>query len=122
MQPLPHIIDKLFTMHKLLSILCLAFIIACNNQASAPASEKTENKNSASSVVVTNLSTETEMEILAGCVENAKASNLEEAKAFTLCRCVLRQMQEKYPEADSTALVGHLRDTAQVVQMAKQCQ
>ncbi len=70
---------------------------------------------------VTSLPQKSELEILAGCVDNAKA-NLGEAKAYALCKCILGQVQQKYPGADSTALINHLNDTTQVAQMAKQCQ
>jgi hypothetical protein len=109
-------------MHKLLLLLCCACFIACNNQS---ASEKNESSTSTSPAVGTVLSTESEMEILAECVDNAKdnaGNDLDDARAFSVCRCILRQMQERYPNADSTALVNYLTDTTQVAQMAKQCQ
>lgn len=65
------------------------------------------------------------MEILDECIDNAKdnaGNDLDDAKAYSLCRCVLLQMQQKFPNADSSALVAHLRDTTDVVQMARQCQ
>lgn len=113
--------NKLITMHKLLFFLCSLFFIACNNnQSSAPAAEKNAAKSS-NPIHMTSLSEKSELEILSGCVDNAKA-NLGEAKAYSLCKCILGQVQQKHPGADSSALVTHLSDTAEVAQMAKQCQ
>jgi hypothetical protein len=112
-------------MNKLMILLCTVWFAACNNQASTPASDRSDTTRNASAITTTNLSTESEMEILDECIANAKdnaGNDLGDEKAYTLCRCVLLQMQQKYPGADSTALVNYLRDTAQVVQMARQCQ
>ena len=111
-------------MQKLFFILCCALFIACNNEDTSATVDQNESSRTATSVT-TNLSKESEMEILAECVDNAKdnaGNDLDDAKAYALCRCVLLQMQEKYPGADSSALVNYLRDTTQVVQMAEKCQ
>lgn len=105
-------------MSKFLLLFSMALLFACTNQTS----EKNTTDKNAASVVATTLSAESEMEILSGCVAEAKANNVDEAKAFALCRCVLRQMQEKYPTADSAQLVAHLRDTAEVVQLTEKCE
>ena len=107
-------------MKKLFFLFCCACFIACSNQ---PASDP-ENKNNNNPTVLGNLSTESEMEILAGCVDNAKdnaGNDLDDAKAFALCRCVLQEMQKKYPDADSVAIVNYLSDTTQVAELAKKC-
>ena len=108
-------------MKKLLFLFCCACFMACSNQ---PASDTEKNNTAGSPTVSSTLSTESEMEILAGCVDNAKdnaGNDLDDAKAFALCRCVLQEMQKKYPDADSVALVNHLSDTTQVAELAKKC-
>jgi hypothetical protein len=109
-------------MKKLLFFSCAVFVLACNNQSATGESGKDTAARSASPTVMTHLSAESEMEILEGCIDNAKASKLDETKAYALCRCVLRQVQEKYPSADSTALVDHMSDSTEMVQMVKKCQ
>jgi hypothetical protein len=114
-----------YAMNKLLMLFCATILIACNNEGSTTASGNKDTARNTAAVTTTNLSTETEMEILAECVDNAKdnaGNDLDDARAFALCRCVLVHMQQKYPGADSTALVNYLRDTTQVVQMARECQ
>lgn len=107
-------------MTKRLFLLFYIFCFSCTEQAS-----KNDNNNDNSKATTNNaaqsLPKENAMEILAGCVDNAKA-NLGEAKAFAMCNCVLEQVQKKYPGADSTAIVMHLSDTAEVARMAKDCQ
>jgi hypothetical protein len=118
------IITKHLIMYKVIFLFCCLSFIACsNNESSTPAENKGDTANTTSNALphVTNLQPESELEVLASCVDNAKAQ-LGEQKAFALCKCVLGQVQQKYPGADSTAIVAHLSDTAQVAQMAKQCQ
>lgn len=106
-------------------LFCTVLFAACNNQGSTSASDRGDTARSASAVTTTNLSRESEMEILDECIDNAKdntGNDLDDSRAYALCRCVLLQMQQKFPGADSSALVAHLRDTTDVVQMAKQCQ
>ena len=106
-------------------LLCTALLVACNNEASTPAEANSDTMGTRPPIGSTSLSRESELQILDECIANAKdntGNDLDDARAYSLCRCVLLQMQEKYPTADSTALVNYLRDTTQVVQMAKDCQ
>lgn len=103
----------------LILLLCTFLFIACNNQSSEPATKQGAVSTTATAGKTT-LSRESEMEILDECIDNAKAT-LGAEKSYALCSCILRQVQEKHPGADSTALVDHLSDTAQVAQMAQQC-
>lgn len=106
----------------LILIFCAFLFTACNNQSPAPENKQgVGSSTTAPSNKATSLSRESEMEILDECIENAKAT-LGAEKSYTLCRCILRQVQEKHPSADSTALVMHLSDTAEVAQMAQKCQ
>ena len=106
-------------MIKRFCILVYIFCFSCNNEAS-----KTDtNRDSAAAPgsVTNSFSKESELEILASCVDNAKAT-LGDAKAYALCKCVLGQVQEKHPTADSAALIRYLSDTTEVAAMAKKCQ
>jgi hypothetical protein len=110
-------------MKKLLAFFCFAFLIACNNQESSPASGN--NTTNSSTAVANKLSEQTRFEILAGCVDDIRAtagSNFDSVKTYALCNCMLREMQAKYPTADSTVLVNYLNDTLQVAQVAPRCQ
>jgi hypothetical protein len=121
----PVIAIKKYAMNKLMIFLCTVTLAACNNESSAPAADRNDTVSNTRPVGTTSLSRESELQILDECITNAKdnaGNDLDDARAYALCRCVLLQMQEKYPSADSTALVAHLRDTTDVVQMARQCQ
>jgi hypothetical protein len=116
---------KRYAMNKLIILFCIVFFAACSNEASTPAGDRKDTARTTASFGSTTLSRESELQILDECIDNAKdnaGNDLDDAKAYALCRCVLLQMQQKYPGADSTALVEHLRDTTHVVQMAQQCQ
>ncbi|RYZ27574.1 MAG: hypothetical protein EOO10_12305 [Chitinophagaceae bacterium] len=95
------------------------FCFACSNEASDPATENAS-PSAAPGGVTSSLSKESELEILAECVDNAK-ENLGDTQAYALCKCVLGQVQKKYPDADSAALIMHLSDTTEVAAMAKEC-
>lgn len=107
-------------MHKLLFFLCGLFLLACNNQSSTAG-----NKDTTASATTTGANsprfTEDELDFLGPCFDNAKAT-LGEQRAYTLCRCIYQQVQQKYPGADSTTLVQHMSDTAEVRQMTINCQ
>lgn len=108
-------------MKKLMIFVCTMAFVACNNTASV--ADRTDTV--PAPIGATSLSKESELEILDECIANAKdnaGNDLDDARAFALCRCVLLQMQQKYPTADSTELVVHLRDTSDVMQMARECQ
>jgi hypothetical protein len=112
-------------MNKLMMLFCAFVMVACNNQDATPAADQSDTAGTNASINTTSLSRESEMEILDECISNAKdnaGNDLDNARAYSLCRCVLLQMQEKYPGADSTALVNYLRDTTQVVELAKKCE
>ena len=111
-------------MNKLMILLCMMVLAACNNEASTPAETDSDAIGTTPPIGSTSLSRESELQILDECMANAKdnaGNDLDDARAYALCRCVLLQMQEKHPGADSTALVSYLRDTTQVVQMAREC-
>ena len=101
---------------------CLAlyiFCFSCSNEASNTATEKAY-ASAAPGGVTRTLSKESELEIIGECVDNAKAT-LGDTQAYALCKCVLGQVQDKYPNADSAALIMHLSDTTEVAAMAKAC-
>ena len=95
------------------------FCFSCSNESSDSATENASTT-AAPGGVTQAFSKESELEILAGCVDNAKA-NLGDTKAYALCKCVLGQVQKKHPNADSAALIRYLSDTTEVAAMAKKC-
>ena len=112
-------------MTKLMILFCTMVLLACNNETSTTAAGSDDSATTKPSIGSTSLSKESELQILDGCIANAKdnaGNDLDDARAYALCRCVLLQMQQKYPGADSTALVNYLRDTTQVVQLARECE
>lgn len=105
-------------MIKRFCILLYIFCFSCSNDTSQTANSK---DSAVTPGAVTNsFSKESELEILASCVDNAKAT-LGDANAYALCKCVLGQVQEKYPSADSAALIRYLSDTTEVAAMARKC-
>lgn len=96
-------------------------LFACNNQpANTGASKDTTAKSTSARAGSARFNAD-ELEFLAPCFDNAK-NTLGEERAYTLCRCLYDQVQKKYPGADSTTLVQHLSDTAEVRQMTLNCQ
>ncbi|NTS39577.1 hypothetical protein HRG84_01555 [Flavisolibacter sp. BT320] len=106
-------------MFKRFCLVAYIFCFSCSNDAADTASEKAATP-AAPGEVTTSFSKESELEILAECVDNAK-ENLGDAQAYALCKCVLGQVQKKYPGADSAALITYLSDTTEVAAMAKEC-
>jgi hypothetical protein len=106
----------------MLKRICLAAYIFCFSCSNENTSTVTENSSASAAPggVTKTLSKESELEILAECVDNAKAT-LGDTQAYALCKCVLGQVQDKYPNADSAALIVHLSDTTEVATMAKTC-
>jgi hypothetical protein len=106
-------------MYKLIFLFNGLLLLACNNQSTTAGPNKDSVAKSAAAG--TNKFTADELEFLAPCFDNAK-NNLGEDRAYTLCRCLYEQVQKKYPGADSTTLMQHLSDTAEVRQMTQNCQ
>jgi hypothetical protein len=106
-------------MQKLFFLLGTLCFFACNNQsADTSRQDTTAKKTTIGNTTI--LSRESELEILDGCIDNAKG-NVGESRAYAICKCVLGQVQEKYPTADSSDLVMHLSDTAEVARMVLKC-
>lgn len=105
-------------MHKQIFLFCSLLLLACTNRTAAPANDSTSP--AASSDTTGQRMSESEMAFLSGCVDNAK-SLYGEAQAFALCKCILEQVQQKFPNADSATLITHLSDTTEVARMAQQC-
>lgn len=97
---------------------CLVFL-ACNNSTT----ETTTVKDTAAkgTTVSKNWTPEEELEFVGPCVENAKA-RFGEAKAYAYCKCIFQQVNTKYSNLDSAALMDKLSDTAEIAQMAKNCE
>lgn len=106
-------------MQKLLFLFCGLCLLACTNQSSDTAG----NKDSAANGAATNATgtlTNDALSFLSPCVDNAKAS-LGEQQAYALCKCMYNQVQQQHPNEDSTTLLKHLSDTAEVASLAKNC-
>jgi hypothetical protein len=110
---------KPIAMYKLLFLLSGLFLLACNNQSSTAGGKADSQKNTAANLTA-NWSKEREMNFLSDCVENARTL-YNETQGYALCKCMLGQVQRKYPTADSAALLQHLSDTAEVAKMIKDC-
>lgn len=106
-------------MQQLIFLFCALLLLACNNQATNTGASKDSVAKSAPGG--SGKFTADELEFLAPCFDNAK-NTLGEDRAYTLCRCLYDQVQKKYPGADSTTLMQHLSDTAEVRQMTMNCQ
>ncbi|HEV7329794.1 MAG TPA: hypothetical protein VGN63_02045 [Flavisolibacter sp.] len=106
-------------MIKRICLLVYIFCFSCSNETSNSATENASTS-AAPGGVTQALSKESELEILAGCVDNAKTT-LGDTRAYALCKCVLGQVQEKHPQADSAALIRYLSDTTEVAAMARNC-
>jgi hypothetical protein len=103
-------------MQKLVCLLCVVALLACNNQSAT-----TDNKDTATTSATTNVVMNADaLSFLAPCVDNAK-TRLSEQEAYALCKCVYAQVQQQHPNEDSTTLLQHLSDTAEVARMAANC-
>ena len=107
----------MFKFFFLMSAFCL---LACSNQASNQADNKDSASSNNSNTAKASF-TPDELEFLGPCYDQAKAQ-LGEQRAYSLCRCIYNQVQQKYPGADSATLVQHMSDTAEVRQMTLNCQ
>lgn len=92
--------------------------LACNNNSSDN-SEKAKDKDS-SSVAVTRWAAGDENEFLSDCVDKAKGANGNDTNAYVRCNCVLRQLEQHFPNLDSADKV--LQDSAQASVYTKNCQ
>ena len=98
-------------------LLILALATACNsNNSKVDASDIGAAKQD-STVTKYNWTTEEEKQYLADCVNNAKP-RLNDTAAYAYCKCVLQQLKQKFPTADSAAVV---LDSAMAAQLAANC-
>lgn len=107
-------------MKKLSLLFCGLVALACNNQASTTSSKDTTATSATTGVASKAPLTDDAMQFLSTCVDNAKALHGEQG-AYSLCKCLYGQVQQKYPGADSATLLTHLNDTAEVAQMVQKC-
>lgn len=106
-------------MCKLIFVFCTVFFLACKNN-STPANGKAATLTNSSSNTAKTWSKEDELEFIDGCVGNAQ-EQLGATQAYSLCKCMLVQVKEKFAAADSIAIATHLSDTAQITQMMRKC-
>jgi len=110
-------IHNIVAMQKIIFLLCTIMIVACTNRTATSGNTAADSTTTTAANPPLN---EEEMRFLTGCVENAK-TRYTEAQSFVLCKCMLTQVQQKYPSADSATLLQHLSDTAEVAQMIRNC-
>jgi outer membrane protein assembly factor BamD (BamD/ComL family) len=98
---------------KKILIISLFAIAACNSSSDSknPASESRKTQAST-------WTTEGENELMAGCVDQAKA-RLGEDTAYMYCKCALQQVKKEYPNMDSATTV--LMDSSRVAELTKNC-
>jgi hypothetical protein len=106
-------------MAKLFFLISAFCLLACTNSSTSANSKDTLTSNTSNTGKVN--FTQDELEFLGPCYDNAKA-RLGEQRAYSLCRCIYHQVQQKYPGADSATLIQHMSDTAEVRQMTMNCQ
>ena len=104
-------------MNKLI-LLFASFILACNNQSTTTNNKDTTRKDTA--ITTAHWTNEEELEFMDGCVAGAE-TNMGKEKAYSYCKCVLKQMQAKYNIYDSTAMNKLQNDTAEIARMAQNC-
>jgi len=106
-------------MMKTTLLCCCLFFFACKNQSNTPATDA-DNTKTKTSATQNAAATNDDMEFLSGCVDNAKQL-YSEADAFVLCKCMLGQVKEKYPNADSATIMQHFSDSTEVKKMVQKC-
>ena len=102
-------------MFKLVLLLAIFLIAACNNSKNSPAAG--DLKGSDTTAKSFSWNSEDEKEFLAQCVESAKG-NVNDTTAYAHCKCVLEQLKQVYPNMDSVAAV---MDTAMAKKYASNC-
>lgn len=116
--PTKKTISKTTRMRNAFILACCLLTLACTNQSSAPAGTPDA---ATLKTPAAGWTKEREMEFLADCVENAE-SNYAEPQAYALCKCMMGQVQQRFPAADSATLAVHMSDTALILQMIRSCQ
>lgn len=105
-------------MQKIIFLFCALSLFACNNESSTNTNKDTATKSTAANVT---LNTDA-LSFLSPCVDSTKTHfNLSEQEAYSFCKCLYSQVQQKHPNEDSLTLLNHLSDTAEVAQMAANC-
>ena len=107
-------------MHKLLYGLLVFVFIACNSKTDK-GKTVTQSDTAVKKPVAHNWAREDELEFLDECVAGSK-KRLGDEKALKVCMCVLKQLQEKNPENDSTKTISITSDTAQMAPILMSCE
>jgi hypothetical protein len=89
------------------TILFFALLLAsCNNNSDSSAN-KNDSSASSKTKTVAAWSKEDENNFLHECIESSKGKYGEDT-AYRLCNCALKQVEQKYPSADSAASVDSM--------------
>jgi hypothetical protein len=97
------------------TILFFALLLAsCNNNSQSSAIQ--DDSSSSKTKATASWSKEDENNFLDECIETSKGKYGEDT-AYRLCNCALKQVQQKYPSADSAASM----DSTEAMQYLKNC-
>jgi len=98
------------------TILFFALLLASCNNSSESAVNENDSSASSKTKMVASWSKEDENNFLHECIESSKGKYGEDT-AYRLCNCALKQVQQKYPSADSAASM----DSTEAMEYIKNC-
>jgi hypothetical protein len=105
-------------MYKLLLLLVIGSLLACNNSGTK---EKKDNAATTSSCLPADSNARAAtFSFVDGCMQNFRIA-LGEPKAYAFCKCVYNQLKEQNPKADSLLIEELALDTARVAALAAKC-
>ena len=104
-------------MIKLLFLMPLLAVIACNSNPGSSKDSTTAKTDSAGKTFA--WPQQEEQEFMLGCVDSAKLK-IGEAAAYTRCKCILGQLKQRFPNMDSAAPA--LMDVNKVAELAAKCE
>lgn len=109
-------------MYKIIFFLAVVGFTACKSKpATTPAGTGKKSTNDSSlTTVPSQWSGEEENQFMDNCVANALTRyNNDQKKAFSYCKCVLTQVQQRFPVADSADAL--MQDTVQMAAILQRC-
>jgi hypothetical protein len=90
-------------------------LVACNNNSTS-SSKENDSSTVSNNKTLSGWSKEDENNFLHECIETSKAKYGEDT-AFRVCNCALKQVEQKYPSADSAAVM----DSTEALGYIKNC-
>ena len=102
------------------NLLFACILLACNNQATKPATNTDSTKKSTASTP--SQWSENEKAFMNDCVENANPRyNNDSVKAFAFCKCMMEKVKAKYNIDDTTTVLKLQQDTTAIKQWEQSC-